>query len=145
MPSRILRIYASALARAQNSERVVDFKQNSQDAPRASTSTRPKQREGCQFPAQDSEKVVDSHQNSSTLHAPVLPPTKNSEKVVECAGVSYGSWHLSPIGVKAESRQPTMLLRRLVSCQSLKTSRFRVQAFTISPPLGRRAEPEALK
>ena len=47
IPNRILRtLHANALPRTQNSERVVDSEQNSQDAPCASAATRRKQREG---------------------------------------------------------------------------------------------------
>ena len=50
IPSRVLRtLHAPPPPRCQNSERVIDFKQNLQDAPRASATTRPKQREGSRF------------------------------------------------------------------------------------------------
>ena len=50
IPSRSLgTLHAPALPRGENSERVANTKQNSQDAPRANAATCPKQREGQRF------------------------------------------------------------------------------------------------
>ena len=60
---RILRtLPAPATLPAQNHERVVDYEQNSEDAPRASTATRRKPQQSP--PAENHERVVDSKQNS---------------------------------------------------------------------------------
>ena len=67
IPNRILKmLLAPAPPPGQNSNRVVDSAGNSQDAPRASAATRPKQQEGRRF--RNSKLVVDSERNS--LDAP---------------------------------------------------------------------------
>ena len=82
---------APALPPAENSERVVDSRQNLQEAPGAIAPTRPKQREGRRFQFEDApcaschaaksaKRSSMTHRISRTLHAPALPPAEISEK-----------------------------------------------------------------
>ena len=77
---------------------VIDSKQDSQDAPRASAATPSKQREGrrfrtefagrskrqrCHPPPKTARGSSIPNKIFKTLQAPALPPTKNSERVVD--------------------------------------------------------------
>ena len=69
-----------------------NIKEHSQEAPRASTATRPKQQEGRRFQTESQDAPRASAENrptarrssipNRTLHAPALHPGDNSERVV---------------------------------------------------------------
>ena len=95
--SRFLkRLHAPAPLPAQN-EKVVDYEQNSEDAPRASAATHLKQREGLRCRTEFSGLSTRQHRHppNSTkgssitnrilrmLHAPAPPSAQNHEKVVD--------------------------------------------------------------
>ena len=95
IPNRILRTFhALALPATENSERVVDSKQKSQDAPRTSDATRQKQREGCRsqaafagrstrqrcHPPKTARGSSILNRISRTLHAPRCRPQRAARR-----------------------------------------------------------------
>ena len=95
-------LHAPALQRTENNERVATYAQNFKDAPRASVTTRGKQREGRhlrpEFRGRSTRQRHDAPETARgspltprsprilrTLHAPASPRAENNERVASCA------------------------------------------------------------
>ena len=92
-------LHAPALKRTENNEKVATYSQTFEDAPRASVTTRGKQREGRhlrpEFRGRSTRQCSNAPKTtrgspltpriSRTLHAPALQRTKNNERVATCS------------------------------------------------------------
>ena len=76
------RLHSPARPPAQHSERVVDSKQNSRDAPCANAPSR-KQREGRRFQTEFSGCSTHHFQTDKTFHAPALSPAQDSDRLID--------------------------------------------------------------